>query len=1022
MGTPIFAITDGTTRVNLLVKKGGSGINACDYEPGRPVFKNDGTWADSSLSDGRQLQARKWTNIIDVLMLTISGNSQDDIIDDARNLTALLEKAIYYWTTEWQNEPVWIERRGSNETETSYSLIHSYKWENDKNPFAPPFYVPSKPYAMQGVSLAIEHGVWLSNPPGESECVEISNIVTGTGIGITDEPTAQADDGYIYYNFDIQTTAYPTAGTDDAYVDYNLGTISTGGNNLLTGETATAHYGLGIRFRNVQVPNGATIVAAYINFVVTAYKSTALAQYSTGCEINATPAAFSTYADFIGRTYQFSGGMEDFVRHYVGDIVSSPVNKIDIQAVVDLPGWASGNDMVVILRGDTDWMPPATTTLSFASFDNPTYNEPELVIIYEDADGINITSKALKVARLPRTYYTGGHEEAIGVRYRGVAIPAGSTILSAYANFQVVSEFNGENLDILINGEDNATPAIFSTYADFIGRTKTSAQVTWNGQAWAGGVTVKSPDIKTIIQEIVDLGAWVSGNDIVLFFYPSGSGTIYFASFDHASYSAPELEITYASGGYYGRIATCSDEVYVSNKDNTSAIDNAYHYDTSTATWVGNLIGTATPFDLFPNPIGVGDMLYLGCTTGPFCSVVFDIETIGDTTIQWEYSQGGGAWANLTVVADRTNYDDFLIADVGALVWEQPDDWAMDDPAGAPPNAYWVRARVTNAATITPTQQNRDIYTVISSDIEIDEDEIGGDIPAIAKINTVTLDTTRGEVEKLLIGIRSISRGENFRQHINTDLQNNAYITITADVDTAIRADLDRPTGSSLQTQFTAPDTMQRRLYFEIDNPLAQQYYGRYRAFMRGQEVTAIPVLSDGEIQSYLNVSLGSSTASKTVGNIGIGDDWYYFDYGIITIPPALIPEAYYGTVQINVYASSDCTSAADFDWIDLILFPVDEYALEIQQDAGSIANVHDITTADSLSYIGKSNVFSVLRDESTHLIKDIPLVIASAPLQLQARTDQRVYFFVPDASKYEWLGRIQMWKNERYLTFRGDA
>lgn len=826
MANPVLAITDGTTRVNLLVD-GTTGIGVCDWTPARPTFKDDGVWANSSISDGRQLQMRKWTNIIDVFTINISDCSQDRIIAFSRSLTALLEKAVQYWTTEWQNEPVWIERRGAGETNISYSLINSYKWASDDNPFEPPFYGVGAQLAMAEIELAIEHGAWLSNPPGESECVEISNIMSG-------EPTS--------------LTVVPTQSEDDATVTHATNSISLISDKLIFDGD---NYSNGIRFRNVTIPRGSTIVAAYLKLYESLYP----------------------------------------------------------------------HDL-----------------------------------------------------RIQRIY-----------------------------------------------GELNATPSAFSTYADFVGRTKTSSYESWELPDLFFGGVYTSPNIKSVIQEIVDLGGWISGNDLAIIiesiYTPAGDVGRWLASWDNTLYHEPELVIMYANPSF-GRESTCSGEVYVSNKDNTAMIDYVYGYDAPVG-YGDNLILKTPPFDFFTAPL-FSPSLYIGSTYGPFCSVVFDIGTVGNTTFAWEYWDGA-AWASLTVVTDRVGYDDFTVSGVGALSWEQPSDWTVYDIAGTPPSAYWIRARLLSG-TISPAQQNRSIYTVINSDVEIDEDEINGDIPAIAKINTVTLDTTRGEVEKLLIGIRSVSRGEDFRQHINTDLQNNAYITITADVDTAIQADLDRPTGSGLQTQFTAPDTIQRRLYFEIDNPLAQQYYGRYRAFMRGQEVTATPVLSDGEVQSYLNVSLGSSTASKTVGNIGIGDDWYYFDYGIITIPPALIPEAYYGTVQIDVYASSDCTSAADFDWVDLILFPVDEYALEIQQDTGSIANVNDITTVDSLSYIGKSNVFSVLRDESTYEIKDIPLVIASAPIQLQAGADQRVYFFVPDASKYEWLGRIQMWKNERYLTFRGDS
>jgi len=824
MGTPILAITDGTTKVNLLTKT-GAGINTCEYTPSRQIFKNDGIWADSSVSDGRQLQMRKWTNIIDVLSLVISGDSQDSVIENARRLTTLLEKAVQYWTTEWQNEPVWLERRGSNETNTSYTLIHSYKWANDDNPFAPPFYVTEKPFSMKDIDLALEHGPWLANAPGESECVEISNLMLG---GIT-----------------ANTADSPTGAGDD-------------------------------------------------------------------CEIHfALDAIFLNPADM----------------------------RID---------------------------------------DSP----------------------------------VGG-----GVRYRGVAIPAGSIIIAAYAHFYATEHSVGD-ITASVWGELNANPAAFTTYANYIGRTKTTNNVLWNMYPWIKGNQYYTPDLKDIIQEIVNLGGWASGQDIVLMYEYSESvqsgAYSEIAMRTHPTLPDPILWIYYTERVISGREATCADEVYVANKDNIASIDTLFAYEANLARFI-NLVGLATPFDLFPNPIGINDILYIGSTIDPFCSVVFDIGTIGDTTITWEY--WNGAWVGLTVVTDRVGLDDFLAPGVGAIIWSQPADWAKT-PINAV-NAYWVRARVTNAATITPTQQNRDIYTVISSSINVANDEVDGDITAIAKINTVTVDTTRGEVEKLIMGLRSSNRGENFRQHINTDGQNNADITVAVHDVTAIQAYVDAPTGSVLRTAWAGNQVMTLEFDFTFAVPLAQEYYGRYRAFMRGIDYSSS--INDGDIKSYLNISMGSSRASKIASNIGIGNDWYYFDYGIIIIPPAILPEIYQGSVLIKVYASNDA-GAIDFDWVDLILVPVDEYALELRQDADAISNLHDITVADSISYIGKSNVFSVLQSETDTEIKDIPTVISPGPIQLQANVEQEIYFFVPDASKYEWLGRIQIWDNERYLTLRGDS
>lgn len=825
MATPILAITDGTTRVSLLAKN-GSGINCCEYTPARPTTKGDGVWADSSISDGRQLQMRKWGNIIDVFTLVISGKDQDSIIEDARNLTELLEKAVSYWATEWQNEPVWIERRGSNETKTSYSLIHDYKWENDDNPFNPPFYTPSKPMAMQGIDLAIEHGFWLANPPGESECVEISNIM----------------------NESINIIAKPQQSSDDTNISYYGSSINTDSTWLMIrriGNNINLDMEIGIRFRNIIVPTGTTIISAYLQ------------------------------------------------------VSSSNAMSTDYEA------------------------------------------------------------------------------RAVG-----------------------------------IYGELNASPNAFSTFNDFINRQRTVNHKTWLVPPNQYDSSYLSINISDVIQEVVDLPGWTSGHDIVLFLTPEENLTRIFASFDD-TYPEPKLIINY-SFGQAGVDTTCDDIVYVGNKDSISMLSAIYRYDG--ASYSENLLTTELPYKLFPDPSEDGDMCYFGCGYAPIYSLAFDLTlTSAGNDIVWEY-WNGTAWSTLSATTDRNiNYLQFRLDGTGVIIFKPKNDFSKTTINGL--NYYWVRARMS-AASANATQQNRHVYTITSSDIEIKTPNISGDVPAIAKINIATADSSRGGAKKILIGLRSISRGEYFKQHINTNGLNNEYITVTADNITAAQINSDSPTGNVLRTSFVGSDDMKRRFYVDINPPIAQEYYGRYRAFARAIDTTAN--LSEGDISSYLSISLGSSHNSKYAYNIDIDDDWYYFDYGIIELPPSIVPEIYYGTLRINLYANNDNANAVNLDWVDLVLLPVDEYAMEIRQNPDVITTTRSITTADSVSMIGKSNVFSTLRDEDTYYITDIPMVISSSPFQLQANANQKLYFFVPELSKHEWVGRVSLWKNERYLTFRG--
>lgn len=171
MPLSVLAITDGTTRVNLLAKT--NGFHLSDWPPQPPTLKGGGVWNDSPLADGRELAVRKWTNATESITLSLNGGTQEQVIRNLQDLLRLLEKAADYWVTEWHNQPVWLEAVSSCETNKRYALVMGYGLTGESNPYAPPF-AGDAPPAYEALSLSIEHGPWLSQPPGVGECVAAS--------------------------------------------------------------------------------------------------------------------------------------------------------------------------------------------------------------------------------------------------------------------------------------------------------------------------------------------------------------------------------------------------------------------------------------------------------------------------------------------------------------------------------------------------------------------------------------------------------------------------------------------------------------------------------------------------------------------------------------------------------------------------------------------------------------------------------------------------------------------------------
>jgi len=106
----------------------------------------------------------------------------------------------------------------------------------------------------------------------------------------------------------------------------------------------------------------------------------------------------------------------------------------------------------------------------------------------------------------------------IGLRFRGITIPAGSVIDSAFLYVHSHEGKSAEDVALIkITGENNANPETFSMDALITDRPRTSASVNWEvAEEWGLYTKHRSPDIKNIIQEIISLEGWSAGNSLAI--------------------------------------------------------------------------------------------------------------------------------------------------------------------------------------------------------------------------------------------------------------------------------------------------------------------------------------------------------------------------------------------------------------------------------------------------------------------------------------------------------------------------
>jgi len=492
------------------------------------------------------------------------------------------------------------------------------------------------------------------------------------------------------------------------------------------------------------------------------------------------------------------------------------------------------------------------------------------------------------------------------------------------------------------------------------------------------------------------------------------------------------------------REESCDDEfVFVANKHNTIGLTHIMVEDG--AVFGANLLAGDPPYSLLPAVPAANDRVYFGIQStladaGPFCSLVFDLSqaqaNVAD--IVWEY--WNGAWVALTV-QDNTDQNGAMTGAAfdttgrRSVHWVQPSDWATTTVNGV--TGFWIRAEVQDAGTQPPIQQNRHVYTVLSPFLEIQKDQLNGNVPAIAKLallnqsdnnNTVVLPYNR-----VIMGLRSVSRGADFTPYLNItdrELNNFSTIFVSAAGVGAFAVDSTAVTGRSL---FVAnPGAMANVTYIQIQD--ATSYQGTFHAYLRLQQTSG--AAGDLSFRAW-------ATAGLTIGNINAAfwvsdtvetqyaNDWQVLDLGTVTV------DTEFGSINSFVWFGIDAAGdgAADANLYDLILMPTDEWSADV-------LDPFNIST----SFCGNrdNDGYSVLADRVSDPRKWHSLVtdrdLGSVNMLWQGRapegpillpdTRQRLWFFCtryPSTTTTEQRaepylsGSPQVWATERYLLMRGD-
>lgn len=906
--TAVLKITDGTTDIDLLSLPGFL-LEA--WRPTIPQYKGGGTFQSSPLSAGRQLVNKQFDNYIESFAFKAQDESQDDIIFEMQKIRRLMEKASDYWTTDWQDEPVWIEAKASCETNTRYALVMTGYIPEDENPYAQPFgQVGTSESVMDDMVLIVEHLGWTETIPSIGTATEINGLKEVCNL--TPLLFDGTDDNVNLLSPAVLDDLHDSAFTAEAWI-HPLGI--GGGNQGRIFDKARWVF--------------------YLNTLEG--RMTALIDCAVTDGVNTTNAGSFSY---------------------------------------------------------DDWVHVAMT------WDDATYQRPRIWI-----NGTEAT-------------YGGGSNRN------------GAIVSDAANNLYIGNSGAGTN-----------------SFDGDIGWARISDSIRYTAAFTPPERCVlPNADTNTVWLGIVEgVGSTVydhSGN--------ANDGAITSALWDADEACCED----------FGRESTTTDEVYLGNKNNKAQLTHVFISDGGV--YGANLLGSALPYDLLPAVPAVNDAIYFGVDStiidyGAFQSLVFDLQTAQvDLDIEWEITTGAGLWfgvgSGLINVQDYTNADGAMTGQAFDTVGVKSITWQENASSAQTVNgvtAYWIRARVSaiGANPAPPTQQNRHPYTVINGYVDIDSSDIIGDIPATYKITLTDRGDKNGGTTapqsyetRCIIGLRSKSRGIDFSNDLFlAGYQNPTGITLTYGALTSAVFDLTF-TANGYYARYlnnAGASTLIDRSIMTFSADLANQYYGKFRAFLRTVRVQNTNGVSSAAISirlRFANLSGGLSVYSDTLSvTVPAATSYPYrvYDLGTIDIPGGFLKSSEYGDqAQLAIQIADTVGANTIIDLADIILIPVDEWAGDYY--AGTLDTDARIQKGKKLVIDGieypKYPHRSILLNSSDQASAFYRVVSNGNPI-LQANADQRLWFtFMRDPTTlgtfnhdFRSIYSVQLERQSRYLSMRGN-
>ncbi|MBN2805565.1 MAG: T9SS type A sorting domain-containing protein [Prolixibacteraceae bacterium] len=327
----------------------------------------------------------------------------------------------------------------------------------------------------------------------------------------------------------------------------------------------------GLRFQNITIPKGATIDSAFI--VVCSHEPKTVedvAKLTIYAEAADHAATFSEDALITERS-STSAKVKWTVAEEWGlwTFHQTPDLKNIVQEIINRPAWALGNAIAFVISGENQGVTEYENAREWEAFENIADPEeggdganhaervPRLRIYYtapsyslvipiiktgetqievEDDNDVVIDTITISISTddaeqendeidtLIDDDIDAGWEGAdgdaniltAGLRFQNITIPQGATIESAYIEITSHEPKTVEDVaKLTIYAEANDHAPTFTEDALISDRASTNAKVNWEvAEEWGLWTMHQTPELKSIVQEIINRSGWKSGNAI----------------------------------------------------------------------------------------------------------------------------------------------------------------------------------------------------------------------------------------------------------------------------------------------------------------------------------------------------------------------------------------------------------------------------------------------------------------------------------------------------------------------------